>query len=185
MFCIVLLDMEESDDELTVSWLAVVFRSKLVLREALPYLLGEALPPIADDVRGGKSCPSPRTASPLSRLLVDRLLDCLAGTSVGSPPAVLATLPCRVLPMLLMLPFSLPFLCRNLCCFRFKPWSRFMMISLIRGRNRSRLACEASWLSVSSRIARRSSGTGPRSPVSTPIALKALHAILNSYPNRT
>jgi len=43
------------------------------------------------------------------------------------------------------------------------------MISRIRGRNLSRLAELASWLRVSSNIARRSSGTGPRSVVSTPI----------------
>lgn len=66
MFCIVLLDMEESDKELTVSRLAVVLRSRLVLREALPYLVGDALPSLTDDVRGGRSGPSPAPRSPIS-----------------------------------------------------------------------------------------------------------------------
>jgi hypothetical protein len=57
----------------------------------------------------------------------------------------------------------------SLCCFLFRPCRRVMMISRIRGRNLSRLAELASWLRVSSNIARRSSGTGPRSVVSTPI----------------
>lgn len=59
------------------------------------------------------------------------------------------------------------------------------MISRIRGRNLSKLAGLASWLKVSSSIALKSSGTGPRSAVSTPITVKALQAMLNSYPRRT
>lgn len=58
-------------------------------------------------------------------------------------------------------------------------------MSRIRGKNLSKLAELASWLRVSSNIARRSSGTGPRSEVSTPIPLKARQAMLNSYPSRT
>lgn len=55
-----------------------------------------------------------------------------------------------------------------------------MMMSRILGKNLSRLAEQASWLRVSSNIARNSSGTGPRSDVSTPMLVKALHAMLNS-----
>lgn len=58
-------------------------------------------------------------------------------------------------------------------------------MSLIRGRYFSRLSTLASWLSVDSRIWRRSSGTFPRSVVSTLIAVKARHAMLNSYPSLT
>lgn len=54
------------------------------------------------------------------------------------------------------------------------------MMSRMRGRKLSRLACEASWLSVSSKMPRSSSGTFPRSWVSTPMALKAREAMLNS-----
>ena len=54
------------------------------------------------------------------------------------------------------------------------------MMSLILGKNLSKLAGLASWLSVSSSTFRSSSGTGPRSVVSTPIPLNARHAMLNS-----
>lgn len=115
--------------------------------------------------------------------------DLWAGTSsniCAKPELRLLVLPVepRLLPAPLGPP-SLPFFDLNLCCFFFNPWRRPMMMSRIWGRNRSRLAGLASWLRVSSRIVRRSSGTGPRSAVSTPILLKARHAMLNSYPRRT
>lgn len=146
------------------------------------YLDGEALPvPATDDDRGGRSGPlllnsalSPRTGN---LVLAER--DCCGSSS---SPALL-TLPCRGL--LPLSPPSRPVRCRNRCCFFFKPCNRFMIMSRIRGRKLSRLACDASWLSVSSSIPRSSSGTFPRSFVSTPMALKAREAMLNSYPRRT
>ena len=69
---------------------------------------------------------------------------------------------------------------RSRCCFRFRPCNRFIMMSLIRGKYRSRLSALASWLNVASRILRKRSGTLPKSDVSTFIAVKARHAILNS-----
>lgn len=69
---------------------------------------------------------------------------------------------------------------RKRACFFFSPWSRFMIISRIWGRYLSRFWGDASWLRVSSRIWRSISGTGPRSAVSTPMALKARQARLNS-----
>lgn len=96
----------------------------------------------------------------------------------------------EALPLVLVLvmrpaegsPFSLSrdCFCRNFCCFRFNPCSRFMMISLILGRYFSRLSTLASWLSVASRICLSISGTLPRSEVSTLMAVKARHAMLNS-----
>lgn len=60
-----------------------------------------------------------------------------------------------------------------------------MIISLILGRYTSKLAGLASWLRVLSSIVLKASGTFPKSAVSTPIAVNARHAILNSDPNRT
>lgn len=54
------------------------------------------------------------------------------------------------------------------------------MMSRILGKKMSRLCGEAGWLRVSSSTARSSSGTGPRSEVSTPRELNNLQATLNS-----
>lgn len=96
----------------------------------------------------------------------------------------------EVLPLVLVLdirpaegsPFSLSRVCfcLNFCCFRFNPWSKLMMMSLILGRYFSKLSTLASWLSVASRMCLSSSGTLPRSEVSTLMAVKARHAMLNS-----
>lgn len=75
---------------------------------------------------------------------------------------------------------SRPCFWRNLCCFRFKPWSRLMMISRILGRYFSKLSALASWLRQASRMLRSRSGTLPRSEVSTLMAVKARQAMLNS-----
>lgn len=175
MFCIVLLDNEESVE----CWLAVFARVTLGFAGKLSYLLGEDLPG-TEDVRGGSSGPS-ATKSLLSCLAGGVLvLECFDWPSSISP--VLLMLPC-----LGMIPFgpSRPLRWRSRCCFFLRPCRRFIMISLILGKKLSKLACEASWLSVSSNIPRKSSGTLPRSWVSTPIALKAREAMLNSYPRRT
>ena len=49
-----------------------------------------------------------------------------------------------------------PFCRRWICCLRFNPCRRLMMISLIRGKKRSRLAIEASSPKALSRIFRKS-----------------------------
>ena len=82
-------------------------------------------------------------------------------------------------------PFSLDCFWRSFCCFLLSPCSKLMIISLIRGRYTSKLCGLASWLKVCSRIVRNASGTLPRSAVSTPMAVKALQAMLNSDPSRT
>lgn len=112
---------------------------------------------------------------------VEELCSRLCCWGVPSPSSKLPELPCRggnALPS---------FACRDrsFACFLLRPWRRLMMISRILGRYRSRLWGEASWLSVSSRMVRSRSGTGPRSAVSIPMALKARQARLNSYPSRT
>lgn len=172
--------MDESDDKL----LAAVERLARGFEGRVSYLLGDALPapgPATDDERGGRSGPfAPNSVlSPLDGSLVLAERDCFS--SSGSP--MLPMLPC-----LGLLPFRLPsrpFRWRKRCCFFFSPWSRLMIMSRILGRKLSRLACDASWLNVSSNIPRSSSGTLPRSVVSTPIALNAREAMLNSYPRRT
>lgn len=173
MFCMVLLDIEESV-EATVSLLGVPFRLGRGVAGRVSYLLGDARPG-TEEVRGGRSGVS---ISLLGwRCILGRSLCVRCGTSSPGCPSALPVLPA-------LLPFvpvpSLPALCLNLACFLFKPWSRLMMMSLIRGRKLSRLDCEASWLSVSSSIALNSSGTFPRSDVSTPMALNARQAMLNS-----
>ena len=167
-------------DESVDSWLAAVERLGLVFEGSGSYLLGDARPPATEDDRGGRSGPPNDGLSPRdgNRWLAERA--CCPSSS--SP--VLPTLLCRGLPLPPLSP-SRPVRCRNRCCFFLSPWSRFIMMSRIRGRKLSRLDCEASWLSVSSSIPRSNSGTFPRSFVSTPIALKARDAMLNSYPRRT
>lgn len=167
IFCNVLLDIE---DVLSVDDLAVSRRDDW--RSA-----GKAA---TDDVRGG-------TVFVLSRLLWRACGGRFPlGWLVGGTSSNIAVRPVSApdeLPPLAALEGALasrPCLIRNFACFFFSPCSRLMMISRIRGRNRSRLWGEASWLSVSSRIERRRSGTGPRSEVSTPIELKARQARLNS-----
>lgn len=181
-FCMVLLEMDESV-EFKVSRLDS--RARCMLPPApKPSRRGEILPGCVEVVLGGRSGPS---NSPLSDLCIkDRLLGCLVTASssdcvrVVSLLLLLATLACLLDP-----PPDGALFCRNLDCFFFKPCSRLIMMSLIRGKNRSKLAWDASWLNVSSNIDLKRSGTGPRSLVSTPILLKALHAMLNSYPSRT
>lgn len=75
---------------------------------------------------------------------------------------------------------SRPCFWRSLCCFRFSPWRRLMMISRILGRYFSKLSALASWLKQASRMLRSKSGTLPRSDVSTLMAVKARQAMLNS-----
>jgi hypothetical protein len=164
--CAVVLDREESVD----SWLALVERFALGFAGRASYLLGEALPGTEDD-RGGRSGPSAIKSLSWrgSRVLAARA--CWGSSTSPTLP----TLPCLGLP-----PFAALFRCRRRCCFFFKPCSRLIMISRMRGRKLSRLAWEASWLSVSSKIPRSSSGTFPRSCVSTPMALNARDAMLNS-----
>lgn len=165
--CAVLLDREESVE----SWLPFVLRLGLGFDGRVSCLFGDALPGTEED-RGGRSGPS--EVMSLSRRGGRRVLDARAcGGSSTSP--MLPTLPCLGLP-----PFAAPFLCLRRCCFFFRPCRRLIMMSRMRGRKLSRLAWEASWLSVSSKIPRSSSGTFPRSCVSTPIALNARDAMLNS-----
>lgn len=169
--CAVPLDSEDSFDRL----LPPVERLPrgFVGRES--YFVGDALPvPAADEDLGGRLGPSPNSEiSPRDGTLVlcDRV-DCASSIS-----PLLPILPCRGLPFSEP---SRPLRDRSRCCFFFSPCNKFMMISRMRGRKLSRLACEASWLRVSSSIPRRSSGTFPRSVVSTPIALNAREAMLNS-----
>lgn len=139
-------------------------------------MLGDPLPAGMDEVRGPNSAVSAvKSALPWR---AEGLLDCLCAVSSSPRLACLEPVPLELLD-------SRPDLWRSRCCFFFRPWSKLIMMSRIRGRKRSRLDCEASWLRVSSKMERRSSGTLPRSLVSTPMALKALVAILNSYPRRT
>lgn len=168
--CAVVLDMEESED----SWLAVVDRLAFGFEGNESYLLGDARPVTTEEDRGGRLGPfSPSSVSPR----VGSLVLCERCCCASSTSPLLPMLPCRVLP--LSVP-SRPVRCRNRCCFFFKPCRRLIMMSRMRGRKLSRLACDASWESVSSRMPRSSSGTLPRSPVSTPMALKARDAMLNS-----
>lgn len=169
--CAVVLEIDESED----SWLAVVDRLAFGFDGSESYLLGDARPVTTEEDRGGRLGPfspssvlSPRAGS---------LVLCERCCCASSMSPLLPMLPCRVPP--LRVP-SRPVLCRNRCCFFFRPCRRLMMMSRMRGRKLSRLACEASWLSVSSSMPRSSSGTFPRSPVSTPMALNARDAMLNS-----
>lgn len=167
-----LLDMDESVE----SWLAFVERFDFGFEGSESYLLGDARPPPAtEDERGGRPGPPKDGLSPLegSLWLAERAC-CASSTSLELP-----TLACRGLPPPLSEP-SLPVRCRNRCCFFFRPWRRLIMMSRMRGRKLSRLAWDASWLRVSSSMPRNSSGTFPRSFVSTPMALKARDAMLNS-----
>ena len=142
----------------------------LLLSKRSGPLLGDSRLSFLDDVRGGRS-------GPVISLLPDRCM--LARISVlpflsTSVAAVLSIESCLELA-----PARSPSraaLARSFACFFFNPCSRFMMMSRIRGRYLSKLACDASCDKVSSKIARNKSGTGPRSLVSTPIELKLRHA---------
>lgn len=148
-------------------------------------------PPVIEDVRGGTAFVGDGEVGISDTLPSERKL-------FASPWSKRVVSPVFPLPMVLVLVFLgkddvSPFtslldcdcLCRSLCCFCFKPLSSFITISLIRGRYFSKLPTLASWLRVDSRIVRNSSGTLPRSDVSTLMAVKARHAILNSYPSLT
>ena len=119
-----LLDMDESED-----------KSVLRLSNRSAGRFGDSLPSFLDDVRGGSSGP------------VISLLPCLcklARTSVLpflsiNADAVLSIESCRELAPTGLSP-SRAALARNLACFFFRPCSRLMMMSRIRGRYLSKLA---------------------------------------------
>lgn len=189
MFCMALLDSDE-ESELRVSRLGSRAPEMLLLG-LKPSLRGEDLPPWTEVERGGRSDPLKSPLAARGGAAWERLPDCLhSGSSVdkaeaGSKLALLVVLACREfwplpVPEPGAEPLPLAVRCRSRCCFFFRPYRRLMMMSRMRGRKRSRLACDASWLSVSSRMERNRSGTGPRSWVSTPILLKARQAMLNS-----
>ena len=170
------------------------FVGRLVASEGAPPLLWRMW--AADEYFAAESSPfvySPLVTSTgrvlplpvrLSEPRAPDLFDVVSSNIWVSPVLRLLELVEDVKPLLLGA-LSLACFARSLDCFLLRPCNRLMMISRIRGRNLSKLAELASWLSVSSRIARSSSGTGPRSEVSTPIPLKARQAMLNSYPRRT
>jgi hypothetical protein len=163
--CAALLDIDESVD-------------MRVLR--LSYLsgprFGDSLLSFLDDVRGGKSGPLISLLPCLCILCMLALpstLPFLSGRPILTP--VLSIESCREVAPVLSTSFAA--LARSLACFFFRPCSKLMMMSRIRGRYLSKLACDASCDSVSSSILLSRSGTGPRSFVSTPIELKLRHAI--------
>ena len=133
-----LLDMDESVE----CWLFAVLRFARGFEGSDSYLVGETRP-ATDDERGGRSGLAPFSSLRDGRRWLDARV-CCCGSS-GSP--VLPVLPCLGLP-----PFSepsRPVRWRRRCCFFFRPCSRLMMMSRMRGRKLSRLVCDASWLSVS------------------------------------
>jgi hypothetical protein len=144
MFCRALLDIEDPESDAVVSLLAEAWTLFCGLKFCA--LRGDCLPG-ALVVLGGRSGIA---TSPLPCLLYsDRLLAALEGTSSSccvncvSALNVLATLPCRggkpTGPPAAASCFPPGFLCLNRCCFFFSPCSRFMIISRILGRNRSKL----------------------------------------------
>lgn len=162
MFWAALLDNDESDD-----------MSVLLLSKRSGPRFGDSLLSFLEDVRGGSS-------GPVMSLLPCRcMLDLMSVLPFlsGSPEVVLSIESCRELAPALSP--SRAALARSFACFFFKPCNRLMMMSRMRGRYLSKLACDASCDSVSSKIDRSKSGTGPRSLVSTPIELKLRHAALD------
>lgn len=163
MFCAALLDNEESED------MSVLLLSK---RSSPPPRLIDSRLSFRDDVRGGRSGPPISLLPDRCKLSLASVLPFLSGSSravfVLSIESCLEPAPVRS-P-------SRAALARSFACFFFKPCSKLMMMSRIRGRYLSRLCCEASCDRVSSNICLSKSGTGPRSFVSTPIELKLRHA---------
>lgn len=166
--CAALLDMEESED-MSVLWLSNLGGAGPGPR------LGDSLVSFLLVVLGGRSGPTTSLLPDLCRLA---LISWLIFRS-GKADVWLSIESCRdVAPARSP---SRAALARSFACFFLRPWSRLIIMSRIRGRYLSKLACDASCDSVSSNIDRSKSGTGPRSVVSTPIELKLRHAALNQF----